>query len=300
MKRKTSNTSLLSLWAGLLILSSPVQSLLADEEFPGEPMVQFDGILVRLSVQNTSIDDVVREIAAKAGLRLVQHVALDRLMSAETDWQPLPEALEDILSNDSYQLYQEVSGMEDSESGYPIPGSLWIFSEGTATAPAATAFLEAIIFQGDFVEKKEAIRELRRLATPDAIQTLSLALSDEDSRIRKAALEALSSIGDDESLAAIAGLSAVNDPRMRADATLALGSTDENSSIEYLKLALRDDSPIVRVAAINSLGDISDEYAIRVIQQALQDPDPEVRERAIEVIDEINDDAAFRALYPPD
>lgn len=285
MKKRTSSTSLLSAWAGLLILCSPAYS--------AEPMVHSDGHLVRLSVQNTPLGDVVIEIAAAADLRLVQHVALDRLVSVDTDWQRVPDLLEDILSDHSYQLYLP-------QSGYPIPGSLWIFSEGSALAPAATAFLEAVIFQGDFAEKKEAIRELRRLATPEAVQTLSHALGDDDSRIRKAALEALSTIGDDESLAAIAGLSAIKDPRLRADATLALGSTDGNSSIEYLKIALHDDSSIVRMAAINSLGDISDEYAISVIQQALQDPDPEVRERAIEVIDEINGDAAFRALYPPE
>ncbi len=48
------------------------------------------------------------------------------------------------------------------------------------------------MLEGEVGEKKEAILNLGRLGTPDAVQALSLALGDEDARVRKAALEALS------------------------------------------------------------------------------------------------------------
>lgn len=174
-----------------------------------------------------------------------------------------------------------------------------VFGTQALPAPIETAYFEAVLYQGEFADKLEAIRKLRRLGTTDAIETLSVALGDPDDRVRTAAMEALSSLRGDEAAAAIGSLSANVDPRVRADATLSLGMAGGDSATEYLKLALHDPDPIVRMAAINSLGDMEDDYSVSMIQQALQDPDERVRERAIEVIDEINDDAAFRALHPP-
>lgn len=179
-----------------------------------------------------------------------------------------------------------------------ITEAISVFAEKEIPPPVETAYFEAILFQGDYADKLTAIRELRRLGSTEAIQTLSVALGDADERVRRAAMEALSSVSGDDAAAAIGSLSADIDPRVRADATLSLAMVGGDSATEYVKLALRDPDPIVRIAAINSLSDMGDDYSVSVIQQALQDPDEAVRERAIEVIDEMNDDAAFRALYP--
>lgn len=282
------------------MLSSLAPFVSMADEHSSDLTVTVDDGLVSLTARNAPLEDVVREIAAQHDLRLIQHVALDRFVSFEIDQQPLADVLEELLEFESYQLYRAAEDDDAADADGPIPGSLWIFSEGSALAPAATFYFEVVVQEGSVGEKKEAILNLRRLGTPDAVRALSLALGDEDPRIRRAALESLAQIGGDEALAAIASASVDDDPRVRGNGTYALAMAGGYSSIEYLNLALRDENPIVRAAAIDSLGDIGDERSIGVIQQALRDPDPAVRERALEVINEINDDAAFRALYPPE
>jgi len=179
-----------------------------------------------------------------------------------------------------------------------IPKVMQSFEADAVPDAIGTAYLEAVLSQGNYSDKQAAIRELKRVATADAIRVLTYALRDDDARVRTAALESLASLGVDEATAAIASLSGDQDYRVRADATLSLAMAGGPSATEYLKLALHDPDPIVRMAAVNSLSDMGDDYSVSVIQQALQDPDERVRERALEVIDEINDDAAFRALYP--
>jgi len=180
-----------------------------------------------------------------------------------------------------------------------IPQAMRNFEADAVPEAIETAYLEVVLSQGHYSDKQAAIRELKRAASPDAIQVLTYALRDDDARIRNGALEALASLGVDDATTAIASLSGDDDYRVRADATLSLAMAGGPSATEYLKLAIRDPNPIVRMAAINSLSDMGDDYSVSVIQQALQDPDEMVRERALEVIDEINDDAAFRALFPP-
>ena len=289
-----------NLWAGLLIFSSLASSIVAAEDSNGDFSIHVADGLISLTARNAPLQDVIDEIAARHKLRLVQHVALDRYVSFEIDRQPLPDLLEEILEAESYQLHRVVETDDASDINDPIPGTIWIFSEGSALATAATFYFEVVLQEGSVGDKKEAILNLRRLGTPEAVQALSVSLGDDDPRIRRAALEALAQIGGDEALAAIASASVYDDPRVRGDGTYALAMAGGYSSIEYLNLALRDENPLVRAAAIDSLGDIGDERSIGVIQQALQDPDPTVRERALEVINEINDDAAFRALYPPE
>ena len=289
-----------TLWAGLLVISSLASSAVAAEESNGNLSIHVANGLTSLTARNVPLQDVIDEIAARYELRLVQHVPLDRLVSFEIDQQPLTDLLEELLEVESYQLHREVESDGAADADDPIPGSLWIFSEGSALASAATFYFEVVAQEGSIGEKKEAILNLRRIGTPDAVRSLSVSLGDGDPRIRKAALEALAQIGGDEALAAIASASVHDDPRVRGDGAYALAMAGGYSSIEYLNLALRDENPLVRAAAIDSLGDIGDERSIGVIQQALHDPDLAVRERALEVINEINDDAAFRALYPPE
>lgn len=180
-----------------------------------------------------------------------------------------------------------------------IPQVMMSFEDESVPDAVETIYLEVVLSQGDYSDKQSAIHELKRVATPDAVQVLTYGLRDDDARVRTAALEALASLGVDEATAAIASLSGDEDYRVRADATLSLAMAGGPSATEYLKLAIHDPNPIVRMAAINSLSDMGDDYSVSVIQKALLDPDEMVRERALEVIDEINEDAAFRALYPP-
>jgi len=270
------------------------------EEGTGNLHVSVDAGLVSVIAEEVPLQDLVGEIAAKTKLRLVLYVVLDRRVSFSIDQQPLSAVLDEILDRDSYQLFQPAASHDDSNSNEAIPGSLWIFAEGSELASTATIFLETVIYQGTAGEKKEAIRELRRLGTPAAVRTLSLALGDDDARVSKSAMEALSRIGGDEALAAIASATMDADPRVRGKAAEAMAMAGGYSSAEYLKIALQDEDPRVRASVIDSLGDIGDDYSIQVIQRALQDPDLEVRERALEVLEELENDAVLQALFPPE
>jgi len=90
--------------------------------------------------------------------------------------------------------------------------------------PAKILFLETVVLRGTPGDKKAAIRELRKRQDAGAIAVLSIALGDDDARIRKAAFEALSRIGGDEALAAIASAARDADPLTRARAAEALAS----------------------------------------------------------------------------
>ncbi len=296
---ESSLQKLFPLWAGLLIISGLAPPLAGGGEITDAISVEFAGGRVSVSASNVPVRDVIEAIADKAGLRLVEHVEFDRRVTLDIDRQPLPDVLAVILGDDSYTLYQ---AMPDADADADvIPGTLWVFSEGTSLAPAATIFYDAVLYQGTFREKKEAIRELHRLGTPVAVQALSLALSDEDARIRNVAISALSRIGSDEALAAIASAVQDSDPRVRAEAAAALGSGDSGTSARYLAMALDDPDPRVRMAVIESLADVPfgtvpNELTVATLTRALQDEDPEVRMSAVDAMDEIGGEVAYQTL----
>ena len=284
------------LWAGLLIVGSLAPLFAGANDGTDKLSVRVDDGLVSLSANNVSVQDVIDEIAIQSDLRVVQHVALDRVITLNLGRQPLPEVLDEILKNDSYQLYQGVSNEEEAEANNPVPATLWIFSEGSSLAPAATVFFEAVIIHGSIREKKEAIRELRRLGTPDAANTLSLALSDPDSRVRDAAFSALAKIDGEEALAAIASASADTDPWVRSEAANALSSANSESAVEYLNLAFNDPDPRVRMTVVEALTDIPTEQAVAALSLALRDEDSAVRMHAVDALEEIGGEIAFQTL----
>ena len=287
------------LWAGLLILSGLAPPFAGASESTIAMSIAVDDGLVSVTANDVTAGDLIEAIARQAGLRLVEHVQLDRQVSINVDRQPLPDVLAEILGNDSYTLYQAMPPEDDDAE--VIPGILWIFSEGSSLAPAATVYYEAVLYEGSYAEKKEAIRELRRLGSPAAVQALSLALGDDDGRVRDAAISALSRIGSDDALAAIASVAVDSDPRVRGEAAAALGSGDNETSAQYLAMALDDPDPRVRMAVIESLADVPfgtvpTEQSVATLTRALEDKNPEVRMAAVDAMEEIGGEVAYRML----
>ena len=284
------------LGAGLLVLGSPASPFALADDAAGSLMVRVDGHKVSVAAKDVARQAIVDELAAAAGLRVVQHAALDGTLSITAERESLPDALDSILGSHSYQLFQATAA-DPATGGLPaVPGTLWIFSEGAASAPVATVFLETVLYLGSHTEKKEAIRELGRLGTTEAVQSLSVALGDDDTRIRAMALEALSDIGSDDALAAIASLATDSDPLARNEAVTALSSGDEDSALAYLDRAMSDPDPRVRMGVIDSYADIPDDRAIVALSRALDDADPEVRLHALEALEEADAGIAFHTL----
>lgn len=246
--------------------------------------------------RDVPLQAAIDELSAKAGLRLIQHVALESHVSIAVEGKPLDALLDELLEDYSYQLYQAPADTGEAHFIAAAPGTLWIFSEGESGAPAATVFFEAVLYFGTLAEKKEAIRQLKRMATEAAVQSLSLALHDTEPRVRDAALEALSSIGSDEALAAIASTTQDSDPWVRGEAINALTSGDAESAMQYLRLAMDDPDPRVRMSVVDAVADIPSEHATTVISRALEDPDQRVRERALDALEEVQATIAFDAL----
>ena len=292
---------LFPLWAGLLVISGLAPSLAGGGETSDALSVTFADGRVSIFASNVPVGDVIDAIVDQAGLRLVEYIELDRRVTLDIDNQTLPDALAVLLENDSYALYEAMPG--DDDDAKVVPGTLWVFSEGTSLAPTATVFYEAVLYRGTFLEKKEAIRDLRRLGTPAAVEALSLAVADEDTRVRDAAISALSRIGSDEALAAIASVSLDSDPRARGEAAAALGSGDRETSARYLAMALDDPDPRVRMAVIESLADVPfgtvpDQLTVATLTRALQDENPEVRMSAVDAMEEIGGEVVYRTMMP--
>ncbi len=294
--RTSSRPILSTLGAGLLTIGGLAPAFPQTTE-PDWSM-QVDHGLVTISAQDVPVEDIIVALARAFGLRLVQHAALDRTVTIDVAGEPLSDVLGSILRNDSYQLYVARNDEAD-DSG--IPGILWIFAQGSALIPAATVFLEAVLLEGTAQEKRRAIDELRRLGTPTAVQALSLALGDDNERIRDRAFEALESISSDEALAAIASAAMDSDPWVRSEAVTALASGDSDTAARYLTLALDDPDPRVRMSVVEALADVPmgalpSQQTVAALNRALKDENPEVRLQAIESLEEIGGDIAFQAL----
>ena len=287
------------LWAGRLITSglAPLYSGAATGN--DTLTVVFDAGLVSLSASGAAAGDVVEAIADQAGLLLVKHVQLDRPVTLSVDKQPLPDVLAAILENDSYMLLQTTQ-LDNAGAGF-VPGILWVFSAGSAHAPATTIIFEAALYNGDYREKTLTIAKLRRLGTPAAVQTLSLALGDDDSRIRDQALRALSRIGGDDALAAIASATMDSESRVRAEAATALAAGDVDTAAQYLALVVDDPDPQVRVAAVESLADVPlgtvpSRHAVTMLTRALHDENRDVRMAVVDAMEGIGGSIAYQVL----
>ena len=300
MRKKTIRRILASpLWAGLLILGSLAPPFATHAEVANDFALRVADGLVSLSADGASLQQIIDEVVLQADLRLIQHGSLEQAVTVTVREKPLDEFFDELLKDQSYQLFRATGNVDAANSLGPVPGTLWIFSAGQSPPPVATVFLEAVLHFGTLAEKKEAIRELRRLATDAAVETLSLALQDADRRVRDAALDALAAIaatGSEAALAAIASTAFSDNLRARSEAVNALSSGNAASALQYLELAMADPDPRVRMSVIDAYADIPDEYAAMAISRALADPDPEVREHALDALDEVKATTAFDAL----
>lgn len=253
--------------------------------------------LISVEAENVAVQDILDALAKQHGLRLVQQAEINRAVNVSADRVTVPRLLDSVLElSDSYQLFLPDS-TQRSENNANVPPILWIFTEGTGD-DYAISFFETVLLRGDFGDRREVIRNLKDLATPSAVNTLSFALSDADARIRNAAVEALADIGSDSALAALASMTADDDPAIRARAAESMGRADNGSANAYLDAALADPDPRVRMAATEGLADLDNNASRQQLASALEDSDPAVRQRALEILEELDEEAMFHALFP--
>lgn len=278
-------------------LAAPVlaeESYLADGDAGLELRVAAG--LVSISAQDVPLQDVLDEIASQSGLVLVQESPLPGRLTVAIERLSLRLALQRILRDSSYQLYEATLRPTADEASNDRPSTLWIFTKGTSTRSDAVEFLETAILEDDLRARKEAVKVLANIGSADVIGPLSLALADDDSSMRIAAIDALAAIGGEEALAALASAAMDDDAWVRGEAAYALAETGERSAAQYLALAMNDESPAVRASVAGAYAELPRENAIPALAIALRDPDPSVRLEAVEALEEIGGTAALQTL----
>lgn len=254
--------------------------------------------LVSVEAEDVTVQEILQALSEQQGLRLVQQSALTRRIDVHADRVTVPFLLDSVLElSDSYQLFLPEAG-EDPDGAAQIPPTLWLFAEGTGE-DYAISFHETVLLRGGVGDRKEAVRRLRDIATPAAVNALSVALSDSDERVRNAAIEALSNMGSEAAVAALASMAADDDVGARARAAESLGRADGAPANSYLETALADPDPRVRMAAAEGLADLDNPASRKQLASALKDPDPLVRQRVADILEELDDEAMFHALFPP-
>ena len=287
--RKTKRTAKLSL-AGLLCSLAAWSSSTAAGD---APVAACDAMTVYTGEQTLGRQALIEALAAACGLRLVRLTELSGAVRLSGEALPLAEFVDRVLAGSSYQLHV-------TNAAGPRRGALWIFSTGDAIPPDAALLFETTLLQADIGERREAVRQLRRIGNDDAVRLLSLALADTDARIRDAAEEALAAIGSTAALAVLASAAANGDAATRAEATVALSTSGRDDALDELALALADPDPRVRATTVHAIGNLPASASRQLLRRAFDDPDETVRQAALDVLDELDDDALFHAVFPPD
>ena len=141
-----------------------------------------------------------------AGLLVAGSLALD---PPDAERRPAPS-----ISMSVNGRAVDLDELTDLETTIDLTGAL----ESIDIEPAKALYLETVISQGAVGDKIAAIHELGRISDDDAVAILSLALTDEDPRVRRAAAAALARDGSDAAHAALASGMRDYDPARRAQA----------------------------------------------------------------------------------
>lgn len=168
---------------------------------------------------------LIDAVVLACGLRLVQFKDLGGDVQLPLTSMPLADFIELVLSDVSYQLHARDGRGE-------LRGSLWILSDGNAIPPESELLFETTLLHGEFSDRREAVRQLRRISNEDSARLLSYALVDPDPRIRSAAEEALSATGDVDAIAVLNSSALYGSTAVRIGAVEALSEQGGDLSPE--------------------------------------------------------------------
>ena len=254
--------------------------------------------LVTLNARDVSVREVLDALAHETGLIVNTDAPLTDPIAIDFENLTLQDALERIMSPQSYLLLANA----DDASG----STLWIFATTPDTEPDTSSnshqpqtvveALEADLLSDDLRARGAAIRGLRRLQDESVVAPISLALTDEDRKIRVKAIYALADIGGADAAVALAAASVDENPYVRAESAYALGMIGGDTAVGILEHALLDPSLDVRQSAVEAFTEIGGEQAARALASALRDSDASLRVEAVEALADIGGEMAIRLL----
>ena len=274
------------------------------EKSPSDLQIAISDDLVTLQAHNTSVQDILNELALRTDLVLVSYESLGRQLTLDLHRLPLDEVLKYVLHGRSFLLYQPQAASPHAEGEeHERSSRLWIFSKGLSDAAADSSdstsvieSLEARLMSGDVSVRREAVKGARTLDGDEALAPLSLALADEDKTVRVKAIYGLANIGGDQAAGALAAALGDENVGIREEAAYALGVISGNAATQYLQHALHDADRGVRGVAIGALTDVGGEASVAALATVMRDPDPSLREEAVEALGEIGGNTAIRTL----
>ena len=187
-----------------------------------------------------------------------------------------------------------------------IVGLLAIFSVGCIVESPPGEEETVVHILGQLLEdpnadiRRTSALSLGKIAHPDGISRLVLALKDEDSKVREYSAWALGQMGSDLSDDAVNGLiNALGDDvlTVKRAVAAALGKVEPQlSRVQLLKEVLTIGEVETRIAVIQVLTDFDTPSAYEVIVPALKDSDPRVRQAAVSGLGELADRRAVPLL----
>ncbi len=290
---------------GIGVHGRPVLAAAAQHEAnPDEIDVTVEDGVLAVNVRDVRLEDVLRAIAERAGLRL--RLAGD-LGPPITAWFAisLEEGVRYLVGDNSLIMIHEPARGQAGQltlteirvSGSP-DGHVVTFE------PAVEESSLDRVYDGldrlDRKSKLRAVRELHGLDDKAAIDDLALVLAQEtDSKVRRLAAFGLGeSGGGANALAALSAALGDEDRSVRFQAIHGLSKIGGHESAEALTATLTDHDPAVRLQTVLALQRVGDIGVVGSLGETLaKDEDPQVRRVAVRTLERMGGAEAWWALF---
>ncbi|HVR72279.1 MAG TPA: HEAT repeat domain-containing protein [Vicinamibacteria bacterium] len=276
--------SLWSRWLVVIAILALAAPAAAAPPPPSPHVVVKDG-LVTVDVHDARLDDVLRLVGERAGVRVTILGRLDARLTQSFARLPIGDAIARLVRGHSFALAYSPAG---SDGGTPTPTHLLVFTAGadrrrsaatTGAAPPARSRTDPTA-----APATPAPASPGHHAVPAGPSGSAGASTEVRQRVGWVqSLEARAREGDEEALAALTeSLGTDPSPLVRSQAAAVLGLAGAADSAPAVTSALTDHDGFVRLHAARALGRLGGAAAVPALRSlAGSDPDPRVRRVAV-------------------
>ncbi len=289
---------------GIGVHGRPVLAAAAHQEAnPVEIDVTVEDGVLAVNVSNARLEDVLRAIAERAGLRLRLAGDLGRPITAWFTLR-LEEGLRRLVGDNSLiMIYEPARGQAGQLMLAEILVSGSPDGHVVTIEPAVKESSLDRVYDGldrfDRKSKLRAVRELYGLDDEAAIDDLALVLAQEtDSKVRRAAAIGLGNSGGAKALVALSVALGDKDRSLQFQAIHGLAKIGGEEAAEALTTTLRDHDPAVRLQTVLALQRVGDIGVVGLLGEILaKDKNPEVRRAVVRTLEKLGEDEAWWALF---
>jgi len=229
---------------------------------------------------------------ARVGDRRALH-PIARLLGAQSVRvrRAAAEALADISRRypDAAREFARSAGVEATSAlaAAVIHGALKAPVRGSVEEDLA--FLSAAVSADDMLLRRAALDALAALDSPQAVEVVAFALTDEELEVRRAAVRSLGAMQTQDGTPA--GLEPLFDlirrrpeTELLVEAITALGQAGDPRALQVLRPLLYSTDAFVAVQAVESVGRLHDPARAEILSEGLEHPDPEVVKSALQTL----------------